>query len=243
MLNCNDPGEYSNVFGHCKITPKENPGRGLLMADKRFLEYQVAMFGKDAREADRSKALMEYIEQRNSECSGKAAKIPMVPDKLSLATTMAENVAAFRNKGIVPVGMNFATVALTSLNIASYGSISLLGDSDSREAFVRNFMVVLSKTAIFHNVNALVVDDRFKKLRNCESYGFVRQYTADPAEGLALISDFCDEVRRRKDDDDNEDIKADIYTALGRHAQAAEQKEKAYVLKPELRPVDPKDGE
>lgn len=38
-------------------------------------------------------------------------------------------------------------------------------------------------------------------------------------------------------------IKADIYTALGRHAQAAEQKEKAYVLKPELRPVDPKDGE
>lgn len=38
-------------------------------------------------------------------------------------------------------------------------------------------------------------------------------------------------------------IKADIYTALGRHAQAEEQKEKAYVLKPELRPVDPKDGE
>lgn len=38
-------------------------------------------------------------------------------------------------------------------------------------------------------------------------------------------------------------IKADIYTALGRHAQAEEQKEKAYALKPELRPVDPKDGE
>lgn len=38
-------------------------------------------------------------------------------------------------------------------------------------------------------------------------------------------------------------IKADIYTALGRHAQAEEQKEKAYVLKPELRPADSKDGE
>lgn len=206
VLNCNDPGEYSNVFGHCKVTPKENPGRGLLMADKRILEYQVAMFGKDAREADRSKALMEYIEQRNSECSGKAVKIPMVPDKLSLAATMAEDVVAFRNKGIVPVGMNFATVALTSLNIATNGSISLLGDSDSREAFVRNFMVTLSKTAIFHNVNALVVDDRFKKLRDCETYGFVRQYTADAAEGLSMISDFCDEIRRRKDDEDNDDI-------------------------------------
>lgn len=38
-------------------------------------------------------------------------------------------------------------------------------------------------------------------------------------------------------------IKADIYTAMGRHAQADEQKEKAYALKPELRPVDPKEGE
>lgn len=38
-------------------------------------------------------------------------------------------------------------------------------------------------------------------------------------------------------------IKADIYTALGRHAQAEEQKEKAYALKPELCPVDSKDGE
>lgn len=205
VLNCNDSGEYSNIFGHCKATPRENPGRGLLMMDKRILEYQVAMFGKEAREADRSKALMDYIEQRNSECSGKAVKIPMVPDKLSLATTMVEDVAAFRSQGIVPIGMNFATVALTSLNIASAGSITLLGDSDSREVFVRNFLVALSKTAIFHNVNALVVDDRFKKMRECEGYGFVRQYTSDAAEGLALISDFCDEIRRRKDDD-NEDI-------------------------------------
>lgn len=38
-------------------------------------------------------------------------------------------------------------------------------------------------------------------------------------------------------------IKADIYTALGRHSQAEEQKEKAYALKPELRPADSKDGE
>lgn len=38
-------------------------------------------------------------------------------------------------------------------------------------------------------------------------------------------------------------IKADIYTALGHHAQADEQKEKAYALKPELRPVDPKEGD
>ena len=50
-----------------------------------------------------------------------------------------------------------------------------------------------------------MIDDKQKKLRQCDSFGFVRAYTADPAESLALISDFCDEVRRRKDDE-NEDI-------------------------------------
>lgn len=35
VLNCNDSGEYSNVFGHCKETPKEIPGRGLFVLDKK----------------------------------------------------------------------------------------------------------------------------------------------------------------------------------------------------------------
>lgn len=38
-------------------------------------------------------------------------------------------------------------------------------------------------------------------------------------------------------------LKADIYKAMGRHTQADEQKEKAYVLKPELRPEVSKEGE
>ena len=38
-------------------------------------------------------------------------------------------------------------------------------------------------------------------------------------------------------------IRADIYQIMGKHAQAEEQKEKAYQLKPELKPVDSKAGE
>lgn len=41
ILNCNDTNEYSNFFGHTKITPKEVPGRGLLMLEKRILEFQT----------------------------------------------------------------------------------------------------------------------------------------------------------------------------------------------------------
>ncbi len=119
VLNCNDTNEYSAMFGHCKATPKENAGRGLCVREKKILEYQVAMFGKSDKEAERSQELKEFIVERNAQCTAKAVKIPMIPEKLSLAETMSENVAAFRTQGIIPIGMDFGTVALTSINMAS----------------------------------------------------------------------------------------------------------------------------
>lgn len=38
-------------------------------------------------------------------------------------------------------------------------------------------------------------------------------------------------------------LKAEIYKSLGKHSQAEEQREKAYALKPELRPINPEAGE
>ena len=72
VLNCNDSGEYSNVFGHCKETPKEIPGRGLFVLDKKILEYQTAIFGESMKESDRSEELKKFINDRNSQCTEKA---------------------------------------------------------------------------------------------------------------------------------------------------------------------------
>lgn len=204
VLNCNDTNEYSAMFGHCKATPKENAGRGLCMREKRILEYQVAMFGKSDKEAERSQELKEFIAERNTQCSSKAVKIPMIPEKLSLVETMSENALAFRTQGILPIGMDFSTVALTYINMATSGSLSLLGDAESKDVFVANFMKMIAQTAIFHNVEALVVDDKSKKLKECKDYGFVREYTSDAAGGLALVTDFCDDVMHQLDDEERE---------------------------------------
>lgn len=204
VLNCNDTNEYSAMFGHCKATPKENAGRGLCVREKRILEYQVAMFGKSDKEAERSQELKEFIEERNAQCTAKAVKIPMIPEKLSLAETMSENVAAFRTQGVLPIGMDFGTVALTSINMATTGSLALLGDQESKDAFVANFIKMIAQTAVFHNVEAFVVDDKSKKLKECKDYGFVREYASDAADGLALVTDFCDDAMRQLDDEERD---------------------------------------
>lgn len=204
VLNCNDTNEYSAMFGHCKVTPKENAGRGLCMREKRILEYQVAMFGKSDKEAERSQELKKFITERNAQCTAKAVKIPMIPEKLSLAEIMSENVAAFRTPDVLPIGMDFGTVALTSVNMATSGFLALLGDTESKGVFVSNFMKMIAQTAVFHNIEAFVVDDKSKKLKECKEYGFVREYAHDAADGLALVTDFCDDAMRQLDDEEKD---------------------------------------
>lgn len=77
-LHCSDSQEYSSLFGHCGETARGNAGSGLFMADRRILEFQGAIFGKSAKETDRSRELREYIEERNGAFDDRAAGIPAV---------------------------------------------------------------------------------------------------------------------------------------------------------------------
>ena len=201
-LNCNDDGEYSNLFGHCKMTPCENAGRGLQVIEKRILEFQVAMFGKSNKEAERSQELKDYIAMRNSQSSSKAMPIPMVPERLVLDEIMQEKAALFRTKAILPVGMEFNTVEYNMVDLKSNGSLALLGDAECRMQFMHNILKVLSRNIVFHNVEAIIVDDRQKSLAEEGRYGFVRTYTNDAAEGLAYLTDYFDMLLEREDSED-----------------------------------------
>ncbi|MGN0317022.1 MAG: type VII secretion protein EssC [Lachnospira sp.] len=197
-LNCNDNGEYSNMFGHCKMFPRENTGRGLFVIEKRILEFQVAMFGKSNKEAERSKELKQFIALKNSENNKKATLIPMVPDKLILENIMSEQIEMFRSRAILPVGMEFNTVEYNYIDMINSGTIVLIGDNESRIQFMRNILLMLAKNIVFHNVEAIVIDDKQKSLVNEGKFGFVRTYTNDVSEGLAYLTDYYDMVVERE---------------------------------------------
>ncbi len=206
VLNCNDPAEYSSVFGHCKETPGEYAGRGLFMLDKRILEMQIVIFGKSNKEAERSQELKEYIIQKNGEHTAKAVSIPMVPDKLILSEEMKQKPELYRNAGIIPIGMEFNTVEYSFIHLNQNSSLALMGDQDSRIRFVRSFLRILHKNIVFHNVEAYILDDKQKNLNTASTYGFVKGYTNDLAEGLAYISDFYDDMKEREEADEIEEL-------------------------------------
>ncbi len=199
-FRCNDAGEYGSLFGRCKIAPGENAGRGLVMQGKDVLEFQAAIFGEGEREADRNRELCRFIERRNGECSGQAVKIPMIPGQLSLEKMLEEEGAAFRDCGVLPIGMDFDTVDLTSIRLGCDGFLALFGDEARRDRFTENLLRMLGETAVFHSLRVWIADDRAGKLRPFSRRGFAEEYTADDEEGLLLAVSFCEDVLREKED-------------------------------------------
>lgn len=205
-LNCNDDGEYSNMFGHCKMTPRENTGRGLFIVEKRILEFQVAMFGKSNKEAERSQELKEFIISKNARSNKKATPIPMVPEKLKLSEVMIENTEMFRTRNILPIGMEFNTVEYSFIDMFNDGSISLIGDNESRIQYIKMLLAMLAKNIVFHNIEAIIIDDKQKNLLHESDFGFVRTYTNDVSEGFAYLTDYFDMVSERESTEKMNDL-------------------------------------
>lgn len=202
VLNCNDSGEYSNVFGHCKETPKEIPGRGLFVLDKKILEYQTAIFGKSMKESDRSEELKKFINERNSQCTEKAVQIPMIPEHLILEESMSVHRELFRQRREIVIGMDFESVKYKTINMNLWGCLALIGNTQSRIRFVQNMMQALAQNIVFHEVEAVIIDDRAKLLSTLKEFAFVQAYTNDGEEAMMIISSFCDGVTKRLQDED-----------------------------------------
>ena len=71
------------------------------------------------------------------------------------------------------------------------GSLALLGDADSRLQFTKNFLTMLARNIIFHNVEAVIIDDRQAALSAFAEAGFVKKYTNLVSEGMAYVDDYC----------------------------------------------------
>lgn len=205
VLNCNDSGEYSNVFGHCKATPKEVQGRGLMLLDRRIVEWQVAIFGKSEKESERSELLKAFILEKNSLVKCYARKIPMVPDKLELVSAEQENLELFRKNHIIPIGMSYSDVEYITVDLVKEASLSLVGNTDNMSAFLKNFMSILGRNIVFHNTQAWVIDNKLKKLSEMSSLGFVREYANEISDAMRILDDFYSEVEQREDEPEADD--------------------------------------
>ena len=83
-----------------------------------------------------------------------------------------------------------------------WGCLALIGNTQSRIRFVQNIMQALAQNIVFHEVEAVIIDDRAKPLSILKELAFVQAYTNDSEEAMMVISSFCDGVTKRLQDED-----------------------------------------
>ena len=128
VLNCNDPNEYANLFGHCRMTPRENPGRGIIMLEKRLLEWQSAIFGKSDKEAERSQELLTFLESLKGT---PARPIPIIPENPEWKTysQLDEVIAMAKTTDYLPFGYDQETADVYGINLKSTYTYLISGKS------------------------------------------------------------------------------------------------------------------
>lgn len=193
---CNDTGEYMNLFDRCRTEPKDNPGRGLCVMDKRILEFQTALCVDGEKEYIRVENIKKSIDNSNSKYSEvKAAPIPFVPAVVNRSEVEKK---AYAKPYRIPIGVDFATVQYTYVDLTSVGFFAVTGKAKSGKTnFIKNILNTIQKD-IFNNLTkAFIFDTSDMSLDLCSEFGYVDQYELDESMVEATVERVFDEMKNR----------------------------------------------
>lgn len=198
---CNDKGEFNNLFGRCRIEPKEIPGRALILKDKRVLEFHTALCAEGAKEIERVERLRHFIEEIKSRYGERrASEIPVVPETILQSRLMETQKELFLQRYTLPVGINYDSVAYEYFNLSAMGFFAVLGKERSGKTnFVRQLLTAIQKTMFVNPAEAYIFDGSERQLAFARDLGFVKNYTIDSADAAVMLDELSETLRARNE--------------------------------------------
>ena len=200
-FNCNDSGEYGNLFDRCRILPKDVPGRGLCSIEKRVLEFQAALCVEGKKEIDRInniKQIVEMIHQEYGNC--KAAPIPQVPKILNATDVVAINPIVYKQGYRIPIGLNFDTVDYEYIDLQSIGLFGISGrEKSGKTNFVTHMLSAINKNIFGALTEGYIIDNTMGSLEQCSNFGFVKHYSYAASSLEEYVSDIISKLEKRKE--------------------------------------------
>lgn len=178
---CNDSGEYSTLFGHCKMTCRNIPGRGICQIDKTLYEFQAYLAFEGEKEIDRVRAVKEFIAETNEKYSGSMAKkIPEIPEILT--ETLARQYEHKAGYNIF-TGLDYKTILPFYLNMLQTNLLALAGaEGMGRKNFIENIVKSLDTYKDNEPAEVYVFDDVMRSLDRLNKYEVVKEYVMDASE-------------------------------------------------------------
>lgn len=172
-LFCNEPSEYSSVFGACRMRPDEVPGRCLVEVDKTIYECQTFMAFEGEREIERVQKMQKFVVDTNKQYKGmRANPIPEIPALLG-ETYISDNfIGTYDDKKQI-IGISYDTVSPVFYEIQKNNLLAICGgDNSGKSNFIRYITHMMQRT--YSDIEIFVMDNYKKKLeslrKNCSVY-------------------------------------------------------------------------
>ena len=172
-LFCNEPSEYSSVFGACHMRPDEVPGRCLVGVDKTIYECQTFMAFEGEREIERVQKMQKFVVDTNKQYKGmRANPIPEIPVLLG-ETYISDNfIGTYDDKKQI-IGISYDTVSPVFYEIQKNNLLAICGgDNSGKSNFIRYITHMMQRT--YSDIEIFVMDNYKKKLeslrKNCSVY-------------------------------------------------------------------------
>lgn len=166
-LFCNEPSEYSNIFGFCRIRPDEKPGRALVEINKTLLESQMFLAFEGEQEIERVKHMKKFVETVNERYSSeKAALIPEIPAVLT-DRYLYENFGRRLAPGMQIIGLGYDSVAPVVMDLKKTNLLALTGaEGTGKSNFMKYWIRSMQKSC--ESLEIFIADNYKKKLAVCK---------------------------------------------------------------------------
>ncbi len=198
-LYCNDVGEYSSLFDRSRLTLPNTPGRALSQVDHEIVESQIYLSFDGEKEIDRVNTMRQFVAQCNERHpSSSARKIPVVPERITMAN-MGEDGYDFSVRNYrVPIGLDYADLGVIYLDLIKQGILGISGAEQYGKTNLIKHIVDAVQSNILDNVTAVYIADGARSLQSLYDLGCVVETTSSTLEAEAMIDSIYEELSARK---------------------------------------------
>lgn len=180
-LYCNQAEEYGTLFDHCRMEPKNVPGRGLVVLRKVVYEFQSYLAFEGEKEIQRVAAIKAYLDQVNRrDPDQRARRIPEVPGQLTPEYVRENYRPSSAKKSVIPVGIDYDSVQFVTLDLEKAMTVGVTGrEGFGKTNFLRWVMNSLQRQIFDYPSQVYLFDDYAKQLKDMGGMGIVERYTID----------------------------------------------------------------
>ena len=204
-LVCNDTNEYMSLFDRCRMEPKDIPGRGLCVIDKRIMEFQTALCVDGDKEYIRVENIRKSIKNCNEKYENSFAQlIPIVPDIIKFNDIKNNNI--YKENYKIPIGIDYNSVQYYMLDIMSAGLIATVGrEKSGKTNFIYHLFNAINQNVFGTYTEAYVIDNVNRNLQGLKQFGFVQKYSTDINDLEAIIEYIEDVLLQRQENSLNDE--------------------------------------